>query len=80
MWDLLATIFVILAAFFFSSKYITKPKVRIIAFLLYMGAAISFTIFGFIVGSIWLIIQQLILSVFNIRGIYISIREIKCNI
>ncbi|KKN04741.1 hypothetical protein LCGC14_1094500 [marine sediment metagenome] len=77
MWDLLATIFIIFAAFLMTTKHIIKPKVRIGAFMSYMGACISFMVFGLIVGSLWLIIQQVILSGFNIRGIYIAIKELR---
>ena len=77
MWDMLATIFILLAAFIMSTKYIAKPKVRTIAFMFYMGACVSFVIFGLIINSIWLIIQQLVLAVFNMKGIYIAIKEIR---
>ena len=79
MWDMLATIFILLAAFVMTTKWIIKPKVRIVAFLFYMGACVSFIVFGIIIGSIWLLIQQLVLSGFNVRGIYIAIKELRSD-
>ena len=77
MWDLLATIFIIAAAFVMTTKHIIKPKVRIVAFSMYSLACISFILFGLAVGSVWLIIQQLILMGLNIRGFYIAIKELR---
>ena len=76
MFDLLATIFIIAAAFTMTSKHIAKPKIRMIAFSMYNGACISFILFGLIVSSIWLILQQVILMALNTRGFYIAIKEL----
>lgn len=76
MFDMLATIFILMAAFTFSSKFIVKPKVRIVAFSLYIVACINFIIFGAIVDSVWIIIQQIILIGINTRGIISALREI----
>ena len=77
VFDLLATIFILLAAFIISSKYVAKPKIRIACFSSYMLACVFFILYAITVSSFWLFIQQLVLICINARGLYYAIKVLK---
>lgn len=75
--DWLATAFIIIAAFCISSKESINPKVRITAFIFYLLGCTCLIILGSIVHTLGLIVQQIILCGFNIRGLINGVKEWK---
>ena len=76
----LGTVAIIIAAFTISSSKTINPKIRIWAFISYIGACIFLGIYGVLtldLGGDWMIIQQVVLFFINCRGIYNARKELK---
>jgi len=80
IFSLLGTISIFIAAILISSKYTTRPKVRLLAFSFYIGACIFLGTWGVLMktedGMIQAI-QQVFLFFINLRGIYNARRDLK---
>lgn len=78
--DFLGFMFILIAAFLISSKYVTNPKVRVVVFTSYFIACFFLIAWGWMASSnliTWFTLQQTILLFINIRGIYLAMKEIK---
>ncbi len=77
--DFLGFMFILIAAFLISSKYVANPKVRIIVFNSYFIACFFLITWGWMASGnlfTWFTLQQTVLMFINIRGIYIATKEI----
>ena len=80
VFSFLGTIAIFIAAIAITSKKAVKPKVKIGAFISYIGACIFLGIMGVLMNNTagdWLIIQQVFLFFVNIRGIINAIKQLK---
>ena len=79
IFSLLGTISIFLAAFTITSKKAINPKVRIFAFSCYMAACLFLALFGMALIPIdwFIVIQQVVLSGINIRGMYNAVKELR---
>lgn len=78
--DFLGFLFILIAAFTITSKYVIKPKVRLFAFSCYMVACFFLISWGLLTsGLTWFIGQQIVLIGINTRGLCRAIKEIKAN-
>lgn len=77
--DFLGFLFILLAAFTISSKFVVNPKARLFAFTCYSIACFFLiTWSGLANGWItWFTPQQIILMGINVRGIRRAIKELK---
>jgi len=76
----LGTVAIIIAAFTISSSKTINPKIRIWAFISYIGTCIFLGIYGVLtldLGGDWMIIQQVVLFFINCRGIRNARRELR---
>ena len=83
VFSFLGTIAIIIAALTISSKKTINPKVRIYAFISYIGACVFLAIMGMLMNNPagdWLIIQQVVLFFINLRGINNARKELKNRI
>ena len=76
----LSFVFIMLAAFTISSKYVVNPRVRLFAFSSYLVACFFLATMGIMNVDAWFIAQQIILMGINVRGLYRAIKEIRLNI
>ena len=71
---------IIIAAFLFSSKKSINPKVKIYAFVAYIGACIFLGMYGILNKDIWIVIQNVVLFFVNLWGIRNARRELRHEI
>jgi len=71
--------FILIAAFLVSSKYVANPKVRVFVFTSYFIACFFLIAVGCLSTPIlwWLISQNTVLVFINIRGIYRAVKDLK---
>ncbi len=77
--DFLGFIFILIAAFLISSKYVKNPKVRIITFISYFIACFFLITWGWMMSGnlfTWFTLQQTVLVFINLRGIYHAVKEL----
>ena len=72
-------VFIMIAAFTVSSKYVSNPKVRLLVFTSYLIACFFLTTMGIMNVDPWFIAQQVILTGINLRGIRRAIKDIKLD-
>lgn len=72
-------LFIVIAAFTISSKYVIYPKVRLFVFSCYLIACFFLATLGIMYTDLWLIAQQVLLMGINVRGIYRALKEIKAG-
>ncbi|KKL62995.1 hypothetical protein LCGC14_2179540, partial [marine sediment metagenome] len=80
--DFLGFIFILVAAFLISSKYVTNPKVRMVAFTSYFIACFFLIAWGWMASGnliTWFTLQQTVLIFINIRGIMNAYKDIKLD-
>ena len=75
--DWLGTILIIIAAFYISSKKNLEPKIRIKAFSFYIMGCTCLIFLGSLVHTYGLIVQQIILMFFNMRGLIHGIKDLR---
>lgn len=78
--DFLGFMFIVIAAFLVSSKYVANPKVRVIVFSSYFIACFFLIIWGCMYGGkliTWFTLQQIILIFINIKGIRRARKDIR---
>ena len=75
--DFFGFLFILIAAFTITSKYVINPKVRLFAFSCYLIACFFLATLGMLNGLGWFISQQIVLMGINIRGLYYARRELK---
>jgi len=75
--DFFGFLFILIAAFTITSKYVVKPKVRIFAFSCYLIACFFLATLGMLNGLGWFIAQQIILMGINVRGMYYAVKDLK---
>ena len=72
--------FILIAAFLVSSKYVANPKVRVVVFTSYFIACFFLIAWGWMFGGklfTWFTLQQTVLVFINIRGIYRAVKDLK---
>lgn len=80
VFSFLGTVSIFLAAILISSKKAIKPKIRIWAFIFYIGACIFLGTWGALMNSFdgnVQLVQQIFLFFINCRGIYHARKELK---
>ena len=77
--DFLGFLFILIAAFTISSKFVVNPKSRLFAFTCYSIACFFLITWGSLVQGwyTWFSLQQIILFFINIRGIINAMRDLK---
>lgn len=78
--DFLGFIFILIAAFLISSKYVANPKVRMVTFISYFIACFFLIAWGWMASGnliTWFTLQQTVLIFINIRGITNARKDIK---
>ena len=78
--DWLGFVFILIAAFTITSKFVARPKVRIFAFSSYLLACLFLGILGTLSGLPGLVAQQIVLVGINISGLYRAIKDMKAGI
>ena len=67
--DWIGTICVLIAAFIFAMKKAYKPKLRMIAFVFFLGSNAMWIPLGIILNTWGFLLTQSVLVIINIRGI-----------
>lgn len=76
--DFLGFLFILIAAFTISSKYVVYPKVRLFAFSCYMAACFFLITWGLLTTELTMFIwQQVVLIGINVKGIWRAVKELK---
>ena len=78
--DFLGFIFILVAAFLISSKYVANPKVRMVTFISYFIACFFLIAWGWMASGnliTWFTLQQTVLIFINMRGIMNARKDIK---
>ena len=77
--DFLGFLFILIAAFTISSKFVVNPKSRLFAFTCYSIACFFLITWGSLVQGwyTWFSLQQIILFFINIRGIINARKQLK---
>jgi len=77
--DFLGFLFILIAAFTISSKFVVNSKVRLFSFSCYLIACFFLITWGSLVRGwdTWFSLQQIILIGINVRGIYYARRDLK---
>lgn len=77
--DFLGFMFILIAAFLISSKYVANPKVRVVVFTSYFIACFFLIAWGWMASGdlfTWFTLQQTVLTFLNVRGIYLAVKEL----
>ena len=75
--DFCGTVMVLIAAFTFATKKASNPKIRIKAFLFFLGSNFVWIPMGIMLEIYWFLLTQIILLGINIKGIIVCKKEMK---